>query len=108
MQWSFPWVSSFKNDFNYDYQVTLDPEKGFTVYNYRPFDFRGELPGLSVFIRENDLLLHSYSTYFRGLDMPLPMYHLLDLTPLGRQETKENSMTAGEASWISEPRRVWG
>jgi predicted dithiol-disulfide oxidoreductase (DUF899 family) len=100
MQWTFPWLSSFKNDFNYDYHVTLDPEKGSTVYNYKTFDFRGELPGLSVFFRDNDVILHSYSTYFRGLDMLLPMYHLLDRTPLGRQEDKANSMHAGENSWI--------
>lgn len=100
MGWDFPWVSSFHNDFNYDYQVTLDPDKSCTVYNYRPFDFKGELPGLSVFMSDNGMLLHSYSTYFRGLDMLLPMYHLLDRTPLGRQETKQNSMAAGEASWI--------
>jgi hypothetical protein len=53
--------------------------------------------GLSMFFRENDLILHSYSTYFRGLDMLLPMYHLLDRTTLGRQEDKGNSMAAGEA-----------
>jgi hypothetical protein len=71
-----PWLSSFQNDFNYDYHVTLDPEKGSTVYNYKTFDYRGELPGLSVFFRDdNDLIFHSYSTYFRGLDMLLPMYH---------------------------------
>lgn len=100
MDWDFPWVSSFHNDFNYDYQVTLNPAKGYSVYNYRRFDFEGELPGLSVFVSNNGTVLHSYSTYFRGLDMLLPMYHLLDRTPLGRQETKENSMAAGEASWI--------
>jgi predicted dithiol-disulfide oxidoreductase (DUF899 family) len=100
MQWIFPWVSSSNNDFNYDYHVTLDPDRGSTVYNYRRFDFRGELPGLSVFFRDNGVILHSYSTYFRGLDMLLPMYHLLDRTPLGRQEDKGNSMAAGEASWI--------
>lgn len=100
MQWTFPWVSSSNNDFNYDYHVTLDPDKGSTVYNYRRFDFRGELPGLSVFFRDNDLIFHSYSTYFRGLDMLLSMYHLLDRTPLGRQEDKGNSMHAGENSWI--------
>jgi predicted dithiol-disulfide oxidoreductase (DUF899 family) len=100
MQWAFTWVSSFQNDFNYDYQVTLDPEKGYSIHNYRPFDFRGELPGLSVFIRANDEILHSYSTYLRGIDVFLPMYHLLDATPLGRQEDKSNSMAAGEASWI--------
>jgi predicted dithiol-disulfide oxidoreductase (DUF899 family) len=100
MLWTFPWVSYFKNDFNYDYHVTLDPDRGSTVYNYRGVDFRGEMPGLSVFFRDNDLILHSYSTYFRGLDMLLPMYHLLDRTPLGRQENKGNSMHAGENSWI--------
>jgi predicted dithiol-disulfide oxidoreductase (DUF899 family) len=100
MQWTFSWVSSFKNDFNYDYHVTLDPDKGFSVCNYKRFDFRGELPGLSAFFRDNDLILHSYSTYFRGLDILLSMYHLLDRTPLGRQEDKSNSMPAGEASWI--------
>jgi predicted dithiol-disulfide oxidoreductase (DUF899 family) len=100
MQWTFPWVSSFKNDFNYDYHVTLDPDKGSTVYNYERVSFLGELPGLSVFFRDNNLILHSYSTYFRGLDMLLSMYHLLDRTPLGRQEDKGNSMHAGENSWI--------
>jgi predicted dithiol-disulfide oxidoreductase (DUF899 family) len=100
MEWNFTWVSSFKNDFNYDYQVTLDPEKGYSTHNYRPFDFRGELPGLSVFIRAKEDILHSYSTYLRGIDVFLPMYHLLDATPLGRQEDKSNSMAAGEASWI--------
>lgn len=100
MGWSFVWVSSFRNDFNYDFQITLDPIRGQTTYNYRQFDFQGEMPGLSVFLREREGIFHTYSTYFRGLDMLLPMYHLLDRTPLGRQETKSNSMAAGEASWI--------
>jgi predicted dithiol-disulfide oxidoreductase (DUF899 family) len=100
MQWTFCWVSSFKNDFNYDFHVTLDPDKGSTLYNYRKLDYRGELPGLSVFFRDKDRILHSYSTFFRGLDMLLSMYHLLDRTPLGRQETKENSLAGGEASWV--------
>jgi hypothetical protein len=40
------------------------------------------------------------TTVWQRLDMLLPMYHLLDRTPLGRQETKGNSMHAGENSWI--------
>ncbi len=99
MQWTFPWVSSFNNDFNYDYDVTLDPDKGYTFYNYKTVDLRGEMPGLSAFFRDNDLILHSYSTYFVGLDMFLPMYHLLDVTPLGRHE-EGRSMTDGDNSWI--------
>jgi len=100
MQWTFPWVSSFNNNFNYDYHVTLDPDRGYSFYNYRTTDIRGEMPGLSVFFRDGDLILHSYSTYFVGLDIFLSMYHLLDVTPLGRQEDDGNSMTAGESSWI--------
>lgn len=100
MRWTFPWVSSLNNGFNYDYHVTLDPTQGHSCYNYRRVDIRGEMPGLSVFIRDNDRILHAYSTYFVGLDIFLPMYHLLDVTPLGRQEDDTNSMTAGENSWI--------
>lgn len=100
MEWTFPWVSSLNNDFNYDYYVTLDPDRGYSFYNYKTVNIRGEMPGLSVFFRDNDVILHSYSTYFVGLDIFLPMYHLLDVTPLGRQENDANSMTAGESSWI--------
>ena len=100
MQWTFPWVSSFHNEFNFDFHVTLDPDKGYSYYNYRTVDLRGEMPGLSAFFRDHGEILHSYSTYFVGLDIFLPMYHLLDVTPLGRQENDENSMTAGERSWI--------
>jgi len=100
MKWTFPWVSSLRNDFNYDYYVTLDPDRGERIDNYERSDMFGELPGLSVFFRDNDLILHSYSTYRRGLDMFLSMYHLLDVTPLGRQEEAGNSMSAGQRSWI--------
>lgn len=100
MEWDFRWVSSFDSNFNYDLEVTLDPKRGFSSHNFQSLDFEGELPGLSVFFMRNGAVLHSYSTYLRGLDMLLPMYHLLDRTPLGRQETRADSMAAGEASWI--------
>gem|GEM_PF-6276016 len=32
--------------------------------------------------------------------MFLTMYHLLDVTPLGRQEEAGNSLAAGENSWV--------
>jgi len=88
------------NDFNYDYHVTLDPDRGYAFHNYTTVDIRGEMPGLSVFLRDNDQIFHSYSTYLRGLDMFLTTYHLLDVTPLGRQEEAGNSLAAGEASWV--------
>ena len=46
----------------------------------------GELPGLSIFLRDGDTVFHTYSTYQRGLDLFLNTYNFLDLTPLGRQE----------------------
>lgn len=99
MCWNFPWVSSFGSDFNYDFHVSLDPEKGDYEYNYADAKTlltagkiwfpKGELPGLSVFLREGGNVFHTYSTYQRGLDLPLNTYNFLDLTPFGRQEEGE-------------------
>lgn len=91
MGWSFPWLSSLGNDFNYDFQVTLDAEHA--EYNYAPiaaqpegYPREGEREGLSVFLRDGERLFHCYSTYQRGLDPFLNTYNFLDHTPLGRQE----------------------
>lgn len=96
MGWHFPWVSSFGSEFNYDFGVTLDPERPVYEYNYtdaasllasgKIWFAKGELPGISVFLRDGQRILHSYSAYQRGLDVPLNTYNFLDLTPLGRQE----------------------
>jgi predicted dithiol-disulfide oxidoreductase (DUF899 family) len=45
----------------------------------------GELPGVSVFLRDGDSVLHTYSTYSRGVDILLFTFNFLDLTPLRRQ-----------------------
>ncbi len=99
MGWTFPWVSSFGTVFNYDFHVTLDEAAGSVEYNYanaadlveagKLWSAKGELPGLSVFLREGDIVFHTYLTYQRGLDLPLNTYNLLDVTPLGRQEEGE-------------------
>lgn len=96
MGWTFRWVSSFRSDFNYDFHVTLDEDAGSVEYNFasatalhargKLWYTRGELPGLSVFLREGDEIYHSYSAYARGLDPLLNTYTLLDMTPLGRQD----------------------
>src|SRR5207248_1085380 len=56
MGWSFKWVSSGRNDFNYDYCVSFRPEdlaKGEVTYNYRPFKTSmSDLVGISVFIKD--------------------------------------------------------
>ncbi|HUH83468.1 MAG TPA: thioredoxin family protein [Stellaceae bacterium] len=92
MGWRFKWVSSFGSDFNYDFHVSFRPEelaKGKVYYNYELCDAGiDELPGNSVFYRdESGEIFHTYSTYARGSEVLLGTYHLLDLTPKGRNET---------------------
>jgi predicted dithiol-disulfide oxidoreductase (DUF899 family) len=91
LNWSFKWMSSAGNDFNFDYNVSFTPEDlatGKAVYNYRPSQTKmSELPGLSVFYRGADgTIFHTYSCYARGLDMLNTTYHYLDLVPKGRDE----------------------
>lgn len=100
MGWSFPWVSSFKNDFNRDFGVSFTPQEldsELTIYNYvsKPYPIT-ELPGLSVFFKDDDgSIYHTYSTYARGLDIFITTYNLLDTAPKGRDEEEFPSM-----SWL--------
>lgn len=89
--WSLPLFSSLGSRFNHDFQVSF--EEGHSAdapvtYNYRETTFpAGEAPGVSVFVRDADgTVFHTYSTYSRGLDILNGTYHLLDLTPKGRDE----------------------
>ena len=91
MGWNFKWVSSFHNDFNWDYHVSFTPEEekqGQVYYNYQTSTyFASEGPGISVFYKdEQGNIFHTYSCYARGLDMMNSAYHHLDLTPKGRDE----------------------
>jgi len=91
MGWRFKWVSSFGNEFNRDYHVSFTKEEranGKVNYNYDMTEFPAEeAPGASVFYK-NDAgsIFHTYSTYGRGLDMLLGVYHFLDIVPKGRDE----------------------
>lgn len=88
--WSFPWVSSGGSDFNFDYQASYTPEqlaKGKVYYNYDWVDGYDDLPGLSVFAKdEAGEVFHSYSAYSRGIDAINGAYQILDLVPKGRDE----------------------
>ncbi|MEM7190165.1 MAG: DUF899 domain-containing protein [Pseudomonadota bacterium] len=91
MDYTFDWVSSMRSDFNRDFHVTFTQEQldtGTAEYNYAQKRFPStEAPGLSVFLKPDaDTIVHTYSTYSRGLDMMNAAYHLLDLTPKGRDE----------------------
>lgn len=91
MGWHMTWVSSLKNQFNFDYRVSATEAEmaaGRTHYNYRACDaYSQELPGVSAFYKDRDgTVYHTYSTYARGLDRLNVGYHLLDITAKGRDE----------------------
>jgi predicted dithiol-disulfide oxidoreductase (DUF899 family) len=95
MGWTFKWVSSGGNDFNYDYNVSFRPDattaKAGASYNYVPkTSSMTELPGISVFYKDaDDTVFHTYSCYARGLDMMNVAYQYLDLVPKGRDEADQ-------------------
>jgi predicted dithiol-disulfide oxidoreductase (DUF899 family) len=94
--WTFPWVSSEGSDFNYDFHATLDASVVPVEYNFATaaeleakglkWNISGEQPGLSVFLRRDGKVYHTYSSYSRGADRLLVTHQLLDMTPLGRQD----------------------
>ncbi len=92
MGWSFPWVSSFGNNFNHGLGVYFTPEEkaaSEVYYNYKMQKFPSEeAPGASVFYKDPQTgeIFHTYSTYGRGLDALVTTYVLLDMVPKGRDE----------------------
>jgi predicted dithiol-disulfide oxidoreductase (DUF899 family) len=102
MGWSFPWASSGRSDFNFDFNVSFTEEsvaKGQT-YNFRalegwqvdPAQLPYEGPGMSAFALEDGAVFHTYSAYSRGVDALWTMWQWLDRTPGGRNE--------GDLSWF--------
>src|SRR5262245_42486487 len=111
---TFPWSSSFRSDFNFDFSVGFTQEQqreGGIEYNYQreaAWQLRGgegpvaeiaamtgtdaatyirERPGMSSFVLEDDVCYHTYSTYSRVVDGLWGMYQWLDRAPKGRNET---------------------
>jgi len=90
MGWKFNWVSSGGTSFNEDYGVTFSKEEqeaGQPYYNFDKPPTYDELPGISVFYKDEEgNVFHTYSAYARGLDNLMGTHHFLDLTPKGRCE----------------------
>jgi len=91
MGWSFPWVSSGRSPFNYDFNASFTPEQneqGTAFFNYRKGEAGAtDREGASVFYKDADgSIYHTYSTFARGIDALNGTYHLLELTPKGRDE----------------------
>ena len=102
MGWSFPWVSSGRTDFNFDFNVSFTEEsiaQGQT-FNFRPLDgwmvdpanLPYEGPGVSAFVLDDGVVYHTYSAYTRGVDALWNMWQWLDRAPFGRNE--------GDYSWF--------
>ena len=96
MGWTFPWYSSQGSDFNYDFHVTHDESVTPIEYNFRTAQELvdigqawaarpGEQGGVSVFFRDGDTVLHTWSGYGVITDLLCGTDIRLDLTPLGRQ-----------------------
>ena len=109
MGWQIKWVSSYGNDFNYDFHVSFTPDeiaKGAGYYNYAtravPVD---EMSGRSVFYKdESGQVFHTYSSYARGGEMFLTSYAVLDITPKGRDERINGNLT----DWVRHHDRYCG
>ena len=93
MGWRFPWVSSYKSDFNYDYQASFsasDLADGHVHYNFTQIaaaQAAEELPGLSSFVRdESGRVFRTYSSYARGPEELIGTLMILDRAPKGRNE----------------------
>ncbi len=98
MDWHFPWVSSFHNDFNYDFNVSFKPADmagGTASYNFKQQNPGMEdLSGDSVFFRDNNgQIYHTYSVFGRGAEMFLGIYRFLDVMPRGRNEAGHHSLS---------------
>jgi predicted dithiol-disulfide oxidoreductase (DUF899 family) len=102
MGWSFPWVSSGRSDFNFDFGVSFTEASiaNGATYNFReledwmrdPANLPFEGPGMSAFALQDGVVHHTYSAYARGLDATWNMWQWLDRAPRGRNE--------GDLSWF--------
>jgi predicted dithiol-disulfide oxidoreductase (DUF899 family) len=89
MGWRFPWVSSLKSDFRYDFGAAFSEEqqRDGADYNYQHVDKpEPQKEGMSVFALQDGAVYHTYSTYARGTEALMGTYRYLDLAPWGRNE----------------------
>ena len=94
MGWKFPWVSSYRSDFNYEFDVSFTPEQiasGRALYNFGPAPEWAagleDLSGQTVFFKDDDGQIYlTYASFGRGGEDFLTAYRILDVMPNGRQE----------------------
>jgi len=89
MGWSFPWWSSGKTEFNYDFGASFkSDELDEAVYNYASGDPGfSDREGISIFWKDRrGDVFHTYSTYARGIEAVNGAYAFMDMLPKGRDE----------------------
>jgi predicted dithiol-disulfide oxidoreductase (DUF899 family) len=101
MGWTFDWVSTHGNDFNFDFgfSYTDDEVQSFlqggappvisevsAACGTDPAGYMTEGPGLDSFAFSDGVVHHTYATSARGLEPVMGYYGLLDRAPLGRNE----------------------
>jgi predicted dithiol-disulfide oxidoreductase (DUF899 family) len=89
--WTFPWVSSYGTDFNFDFGVSFKKEDiaaGSAIFNYDTvIESSEDMMGASIFARsDSGEVFHTYSTHARGIENLMGAFMWLDLTPKGRHE----------------------
>jgi predicted dithiol-disulfide oxidoreductase (DUF899 family) len=105
MGWTFPWVSTYENDFAFDFELAFTKEQMAGVEEVQTMleeppdwlqdwakDVGTELeegmlenPGWIAFALEDGVVYHTYSRFAPDRDFVVPYYNqLLDRTPKGR------------------------
>jgi predicted dithiol-disulfide oxidoreductase (DUF899 family) len=86
--WTFTWLSSSNSDFNVDFHGASNDsnESSRSVGSEEVFFDRGENHGVSIFSKNDDeQVLHTYSSYNRGIEELNGAFGYYDLLPNGRK-----------------------
>ena len=99
--WTFPWVSSYGSDFNFDFGVSFRKEDiaaGRASFNYgTPIKSSEDMMGASIFVRNEDgEIFHTYSAFARGIENLMGAFMWLDLTPGGRHQFDDHRSRLSE------------
>jgi predicted dithiol-disulfide oxidoreductase (DUF899 family) len=82
--WSFQWASSFESDFNSDFHMSAPQDCKSVIVGDELITYdRGESGGVSVFIKNQGRIFHTYSCYNRGIQQLNGAFGYVDLLPLG-------------------------
>lgn len=107
MRWSFPWASSYANDYNFDLEISRPEEATRQALaggvppvaaelaqecGTEPAAYLSEAPVMSAYALQDGTVYLTYSTTARGLEFMMGYYGFLDRAPLGRNEGEPPEM----------------